>query len=259
MRGRRNDRRCYNKEGKLITVDLSGRVAVVTGANQGIGAVIASKLLEAGASVAAVDLKIENHNNYDANKYLSIESDVSDFDAAKTVVNQVLDRFGRIDIVVANAGINRDQVLWKMTKKNWSDVINVDLGGAFNYFAAAGSIMKKQESGKLIAISSINGLRGKFGQTNYSAAKAGVIGLVKAAAKELGKYSVRVNAIAPGFILTEMTNRMPEKFRNAAIDETVLKKAGSAEDIANAVIFLVSDLASHITGEVIKVDGGQYI
>ncbi len=243
----------------MITVDLSGQIAVVTGANQGIGSVIASRLLEAGASVAAVDLKIENRYSHDRNKYLSIESDVSDFDAAKMAVNQVFNRFGRVDIVVANAGINRDQILWKMTKENWVDVINVDLGGAFNYFAAAALIMKKQESGKLIAISSINGLRGKFGQTNYSAAKAGVIGLVKAAAKDLGRYSVRVNAVAPGFILTEMTNRMPEKFRDAAIDETVLKKPGTPNDIANAVIFLASDLASHITGEVIKVDGGQYI
>ncbi len=243
----------------MITVDLSGQIAVVTGANQGIGSVIASRLLEAGASVAAIDLKIENRYSYDRNKYLSIESDVSDFDAAKTAVNQVFNRFGRVDIVVANAGINRDQVLWKMTKENWIDVINVDLGGTFNYFAAAALVMKKQKSGKLIAISSINGLRGKFGQANYSAAKAGVIGLVKAAAKDLGRYSVRVNAVAPGFILTEMTNRMPEKFRDAAIDETVLKKPGTPNDIANAVVFLASDLAGHITGEVIRVDGGQYI
>ncbi len=243
----------------MIQVDLTGQVAVVTGAAQGIGEVILSRLLEAGASVVAIDLKAGDKCGFDQNRYLFIQSDVSDFDAAKEVVNRVLERFGRLDILVANAGINRDQVLWKMTKENWADVINVDLGGAFNYFAAASSAMKQQNSGKLIAISSINGLRGKFGQTNYSAAKAGVIGLVKAAAKELGKYSIRVNAVAPGFILTEMTDKMPEKYRNMAIEETVLKKAGKPEDIANAVLFLASDLSSHITGEVIKVDGGQYI
>jgi len=243
----------------MIKIDLTGQVAVVTGAAQGIGEVILSRLFEAGASVVAVDLKAGNMHGFDQDRYLFVQSDVSDFDAAKEVISMVLERFGRVDILVANAGINRDQVIWKMTGKNWADVINVDLGGAFNYFAAASSVMKRQNSGKLIAISSINGLRGKFGQTNYSAAKAGVIGLVKAAAKELGKYSVRVNAVAPGFILTEMTDKMPEKYRNMAVEESVLKKAGKPEDIANAVLFLASDLSSHITGEVIKVDGGQYI
>ncbi len=242
----------------MIKIDLTGQIAIVTGGNRGIGDAIVSTLLKAGASVAAVDLNMENHE-YDKTRYLPIQSDVSDFDAAKTVIKQVFDRFGRIDIVVANAGINRDQVLWKMTKENWEDVIKVDLGGAFNYFAAVSLIMKRQKSGKLIAISSINGLRGKFGQTNYSAAKAGVVGLVKAAAKELGKYSVRANVIAPGFIITEMTNKIPQKFKDAAIDETALKKAGRTDDIANAVVFLASDLSSHITGEIIKVDGGQYI
>jgi 3-oxoacyl-[acyl-carrier protein] reductase len=188
-----------------------------------------------------------------------VQADVSNFEDAQKMVDEVVEKLGGLHILVTNAGMNWDGVIWKMTEEQWDRVIDVDLKGTFNYLRAAAPIFKGQNYGRFITVTSINGIRGKFGQTNYCAAKAGAIGLTKATAKDLGKFGVTSNSVAPGFILTEMGESMPEKFRQAAIDETALKKAGTTDDVASLVTFLASDAAGHITGEVIKVDGGQYI
>ena len=170
-----------------------------------------------------------------------------------------MDEFGGIDILVNNAGINWDGVIWKMTEEQWDSVLNTNLKGCFNYIRAVAPVFREQQAGKIINITSINGLRGKFGQANYSASKAGIIGLTKSVARELGKYSVNVNAVAPGLIETDMMKNAEESVRAAALEDIVLKRIGQPDDVANMVAFLCTDLARHITGEVIKVDGGQYI
>lgn len=249
-----------------ITMDLSGKTAVVTGGIAGIGAAISLKLAECGADIVMIDRKPEEDANEiigniqsKGRKALFIRADISDFSEAQKAVNTVLRQFGKMDILVNNAGINRDNVIWKMSEDQWDDVMSVDLKGYFNYIRAVAPIFRDQKSGKIINISSINGLRGKFGMANYSAAKAGIIGLTKTIAKELGKYNVNVNAVAPGMILTDMSKSVDETFRNAALEDTVLKRLGQPDDVACLVAFLCTDLAKHITGEVIKVDGGQYI
>jgi len=153
----------------------------------------------------------------------------------------------------------RDGVIWKMTEEQWDSVITTNLKGYFNYNRAVSGFFKDQKFGKIVNISSINGIRGKFGQVNYSASKGGEIAMTKALAKELGKFNVNVNCIAPGMVMTEMAENIPPEFLNKAIDETVLGRIASAEDVANVVVFLCTDMSRHITGEVIKVDGGQYI
>jgi 3-oxoacyl-[acyl-carrier protein] reductase len=185
--------------------------------------------------------------------------DVADFEAVQTLIGSVVEEFGRLDILVNNAGMNWDGVVWKMTEEQWDTVINVDLKGTFNFIRAASPIFREQKSGKIINITSINGLRGKFGQTNYSAAKAGTIGLTKTVARELGRSNVNVNSVAPGMILTDMFKDLPDEFKQKAADETVFNRLGEPEDVAHIVTFLASDMSKHITGEVIKVDGGQYI
>jgi 3-oxoacyl-[acyl-carrier protein] reductase len=190
---------------------------------------------------------------------LAVQADVGSFADAQRMAAEVVEKLGGLHILVTNAGMNWDGVVWKMTEEQFDRVIEVDLKGTFNYLRAAAPIFKDQGWGRFIAITSINGLRGKFGQTNYSAAKAGAIGLTKAAAKDLGKFGVTCNSVAPGFILTEMGESMPAEFKDAAIQESAVKRAGKPEDVAGLVAFLASDLGRHITGEVIKVDGGQYI
>ena len=247
-------------------LDLTGKVAIVTGGTRGIGKAIVKKLVAQGAAVAlnyrksskeAEELVEEIKGN--GGKAIAVQADVSSFDDAQAMVKKVVDEFGKVDILVTNAGMNWDGVIWKMTEEQWDRVIEVDLKGTFNYVRAVAPIMRENKWGRLITITSINGLRGKFGQTNYSAAKGGVIGLTKAAAKDLGKYGITSNSVAPGFILTEMGESMPDEFKQAAINESAVKKAGKPDDIANLVAFLASEEAGHITGEVIKVDGGQYI
>ncbi len=172
-----------------------------------------------------------------------------------------LEAFGRIDILVNNAGMNWDGVCWKMTEEQWDKVIEVNLKGYFNFTRHIAPLLKEQQSGKIVNITSINGIRGKFGQTNYSASKAGIIGYTKAVAKELGAFNVNVNAVAPGLIETAMLKESDahDKIVNLALGEIVMKRVGTPEDVANVIVFLASDKARHITGEVIKVDGGQYI
>jgi len=247
-------------------MNLKNRNAIVTGGSIGIGAAIALKLAQCGANVA---INFRKHSD-EADKVveqiqalgvksIAIQADVSNHKDAKKMVDKVVKEFGGIDILVNNAGINWDGVIWKMQEEQWDAVINTNLKGYFNYISAVAGIFRDQKSGRIINITSINGLRGKFGQANYSASKAGIIGLTKTIAKELGKYNVTSNAVAPGLIETDMMRNADEIVKEKAIAEIVLGKMGQPEDIANLVAFLSSDLANHITGEVIKVDGGQYI
>lgn len=246
--------------------DLSGKTAIVTGSSMGIGASVALYLARCGADVA---INYRSHDN-EANqlaaeieklgrKALVVKCDVSSFNEAGKMVESVIASWKHLDILVNNAGINRDGVIWKMTEEMWDDVIAVDLKGYFNFIRAAAPHFRERKTGKIVNVTSINGMRGKFGQANYSAAKAGIIGLTKTVAKELGKSSVNVNAIAPGMILTDMMSGLPDEVKQKAIDETVLGRLGTTEETASVVAFLCSDEARHITGEVIKVDGGQYI
>ena len=245
---------------------LAGRAALVTGGSLGIGAAIARVFAAEGADVAV------NYRRHDTEakavaadveaaggRSLVLKADVADFGRAQEVVDQVREAFGRLDILVCNAGINRDGVIWKMTEENWDLVLTTNLKGYFNYCRAAAPIFREQKSGRIINITSINGLRGKFGQTNYAAAKAGIVGFTKSLARELGRAQVTVNAVAPGLIETDMIAEMPDEAKAASLAETVLNRLGTPEDVANVVAFLASDMARHVTGEVIRVDGGQYI
>jgi len=247
---------------------VEGKNAIVTGGSMGIGTAISLDLAQEGANVAltyrshrdeAVEVasKIEGMGH----KAIAYEIDVADFDAAQEMVNKVVDEFGGLDILVCNAGMNWDGVIWKMSEEQWDRVLDVNLKGYFNFARAVTPTFREQGSGKIVNITSINGLRGKFGQTNYSASKAGIIGLTKAMAKELGRYSVNVNAVGPGLIETEMLRQNParEKVEQMALAEIVLGRLGQPEEVAWVVSFLCSQKARHITGEVITVDGGQYI
>lgn len=249
-----------------ITIDLEDKFAIVTGGSIGIGSTVAVKLAECGANVAIID---RNHEKeaYEiikkikalGRKGIVVMADVSIFKDASKIVDKVVKEFGKLDILVNNAGINWDGVIWKMTEEQWDNVIDINLKGHFNYIRSVAPLFREQQSGKIVNITSINGLRGKFGQSNYSASKAGIIGLTKTVAKELGKYGVNVNAVAPGLIETDMMKQATDEVRRMAIEEIVLKRIGQPEEVANVVVFLCSELACHVTGEVIKVDGGQYI
>ncbi|MBS1261683.1 MAG: 3-oxoacyl-[acyl-carrier-protein] reductase FabG [Calditrichaeota bacterium] len=245
---------------------LSGKVALVTGGSRGIGAAIVRHFAEEGAGVAFTYRKQKEAADAlaaEAEKLgvraKAYQADTADFDRAQKLVAEVIDTFGALDILVNNAGMNRDGVIWKMSEEQWDAVISVDLKGCFNTIRAAAPHFREQRAGRIVNVTSINGLRGKFGQANYSAAKAGVIGLTKTVAKELGGRGITVNSVAPGLIMTDMMQQMPEQAKQASLDETALRKLGEPEDIAWICAFLASDRARHITGEIIKVDGGQYI
>jgi 3-oxoacyl-[acyl-carrier protein] reductase len=253
-------------ENNQTGINLEGKSAIVTGGSIGIGSAIAFNLAEFGANVA---INYRKHKDEAeeviakvkamGRKGLVVQADISNFSDAGKMVDDVVKEFGRLDILVNNAGINWDGVIWKMTEEQWDSVIDINLKGYFNYVRAAAPKFRDQNSGKIVNVTSINGLRGKFGQANYSASKAGIIGLTKTVAKELGKYGVNVNAVAPGLIETDMMKQASEEVRKMAIDEIVLKRIGLPEEVADVVTFLCSEMSRHITGEVIKVDGGQYI
>ncbi len=247
---------------------LEGKSAIVTGGSQGIGTAASLMLAEEGANVCLtyrshkqeaeeVAKKIEGMGR----KALAAKCDISSFTEAEAVVKAALADFGRVDILVNNAGMNWDGVCWKMSEEQWDRVLEVNLKGYFNFTRHTAPLLKEQKYGRIINVTSINGLRGKFGQTNYSASKAGIIGYTKAVAKELGAFGVTVNAVAPGLIETAMLKESEarDKIVDLAMAEIVLKRVGQPEDLANLIAFLASDKAKHITGEVIKVDGGQYI
>lgn len=247
-------------------MDLTGKSAIVTGGSLGIGTAAALKLAHAGADVAInyrkhkeEAEKVVREITKMGRKGLAVQADVSSFADAENMVKKVIDEFGKIDILVNNAGINWDGVIWKMEENQWDTVIDINLKGYFNYIRAVAPIFREQKSGKIVNVTSINGIRGKFGQSNYSAAKAGNIGLTKTVAKELGKYGINVNAVAPGLIETDMIKNAPESVREKAIEEITLKRIGKPEEVAEVIAFLCSEESRHITGEVIKVDGGQYI
>jgi 3-oxoacyl-[acyl-carrier protein] reductase len=239
------------------------KVAVVTGGAQGIGAAIVDKLASEGASIAVVDINGEKakevalaaqQKGVEAESY---QVDVSDTEAVKTLVAEIAKRFGRIDVLVNNAGITRDGLLMTMSEKDWDLVLTVNLKSVFNFTKAVARPMIKQKAGSIINISSVVGLMGNGGQFNYSASKAGVIGATKSSAKELGSRNIRVNAIAPGYIQTAMTHQLDEKAKTALIEAIPTRQLGTPEDVANAVLFLASELSSYVTGEVLRVDGGM--
>jgi len=249
-----------------MDLGLEGKNAIVTGGSLGIGTAIALGLAEEGCNVAinyrkhadeanAVVAKAEEMGR----KGLAIKADVSSYDDAQNMVQTVVEEFGSLDIMVCNAGINWDGVIWKMSEEQWDTVINVNLKGYFNYNKAAACVFKEQKGGKIVNISSINGLRGKFAQSNYAASKGGEIAMSKSLAKELGKFNVNVNVVAPGMVMTDMAYNIPQEFLAAAMDETVVGRFATPEECANVVAFLCSDKSRHVTGEVIKVDGGQYM
>jgi len=245
---------------------LAGKVAVVTGGTRGIGRAIAEDLAKNGADIAI------NYRSSaaEANEFvrqveamgrrgLAVQADVASFADAQKMIDAVVSELGRLDILVNNAGMNRDGVIWKMTEEQWDSVIDVDLKGTFNYIRAAAPIFKEQRSGKIVNVTSINGLRGKFGQSNYTAAKGGVNALTKTVARELGRFSVNVNAVAPGLIETDMVKQAPDQVREMALTEILLGRLGQPEEVAWVVTFLCSEMSRHITGEIISVDGGQYL
>ena len=234
---------------------MNARIALVTGGSRGIGAAIVKQLAGEGCRVASVYYG----DGPGGDAEWSVESDVSDFGAAEELVRQVVDRFGGLDILVCCAGVTADRVSWKMNEAEWDRVVDVNLKGCFNYCRAAAAKFKAQGSGRIVNVASINGLRGKFGQANYAASKGGMIALTKTLARELGRFGVTVNAVAPGLVMTEMTRRLPEDKLQAAVNEAVLGRASEPEDVAHLVGFLCSDRARQITGECIRVDGGQYI
>ena len=243
---------------------LEGKVALVTGGTRGIGRAIVLKLASAGASIAFTGQResdaLRQTESEVANlgvKCKAYISNASDYTLTQELVSEVHKEFGKIDILVNNAGITKDTLLMRMSEEQWDDVINVNLKSTFNFTKAVVPIMARQRQGSIVNISSIVGLNGNPGQANYSASKAGIIGLTKSVAKEMGARNIRVNAVAPGFIATEMTDALPQEVKDGYAKRISLRRLGQGEDIANVVLFLASDLAGYVTGEVITADGGM--
>lgn len=243
---------------------LEDKVVLITGASRGIGKAIAEKCVAEGAKVAFTYLSSEEKANAltaelskNGGVVKGFKSNAANFDAAQALVDDVVNEFGTIDILVNNAGITRDNLLMRMTEEMWDDVINTNLKSAFNLTKAVQRPMLKARKGSIINMSSVVGVSGNAGQSNYAASKAGMIGFTKSIAQELGSRNIRCNAIAPGFIETEMTDVLDEKVVNEWRNSIPLKRGGSPEDVANAVVFLGSDMSAYITGQTINVCGGM--
>jgi len=243
---------------------LSGKTALITGASKGIGKSIAVTLAQQGANIAFTylssvekGLALEQELQQYGVKAKGYRSDASDFNAAEELITSVLTEFGALDIVVNNAGITRDGLLMRMTEENFNEVIRTNLNSVFNITKACQRPMLKQRRGSIINISSVVGVKGNAGQSNYAASKAGIIGFTKSIALELGSRNIRCNAIAPGFIETEMTAVLAEETVKSWREAIPLKRGGTPEDVANAVVFLASDMSAYITGQVLNVDGGM--
>jgi 3-oxoacyl-[acyl-carrier protein] reductase len=242
---------------------LTGQTAIVTGGGAGIGKAISLALAKEGADVTITDVNLETAQQTVqeieafGRKSFAAPADVSDSTAVESFINTVVEEFGRIDILVNNAGITRDSLLIRMKDADWESVLKINLTGTFNCTRAVSKIMMKQRSGRIVNMASVIGLMGNAGQANYAASKAGVIALTKSAAKELASRGILVNAIAPGFIMTRMTDVLPEQVKNEMLNRIPLSRFGKPEDVANTVLFLVSDAANYITGQVIQVDGGM--
>lgn len=243
---------------------LEGKTAVITGAARGIGKAIALKYAEQGANVAFTDLAIDdNAKATEAEiaafgvKAKGYASNAANFEDTHKVVEEIMKDFGKIDILVNNAGITRDGLMMRMTEQQWDMVININLKSAFNFIHAVTPIMMKQKGGSIINMSSVVGLSGNAGQTNYSASKAGMIGLGKSIAKEVGSRDIRANCICPGFIITEMTGVLSDEVKQKWAEQIPLRRGGTPEDVANVAVFLGSDLSSYVSGQAIPVCGGM--
>lgn len=247
-----------------MMLSLENKTALVTGGSRGIGKAIALRLAEYGADVAityarsadaAEEVKAEIENM--GRRAKAIQADAVDFEKAEAVINEIVEDWEKLDILVNNAGITRDNLILRMTEEQWDEVIETNLKSIFNYSKAVAKPMMRNRGGSIINISSVVGISGNAGQSNYAASKAGIIGFTKSYAKELASRNIRSNVIAPGYILTEMTEELDEKVLENIRNETPLGRAGNPEEVADAVAFLASDAGSYITGEVLRVDGGM--
>lgn len=243
---------------------LDGKVALITGAARGIGKAIAMKFASEGADMAFTDLVINEAGEQTVkdieafgHKVRAYASNAANFEETHNVVNQILADFGRIDILVNNAGITKDGLMLRMTEAQWDAVLNVNLKSAFNFIHAITPIMARQRGGSIINMSSVVGVSGNAGQCNYSASKAGLIGLAKSIAKEMGPRGIRANCIAPGFIVSDMTNALSEEVRDAWVKQIPLRRGGTPEDVANVAVFLASDLSGYVSGQVIHCCGAM--
>lgn len=243
---------------------LDNKVALITGAGRGIGKAIALKFAEEGADIAFTDLALNETVEQTVAeigalgvKVKAYACDASDFEAAHSVVEQVMAEFGRIDILVNNAGITKDGLMLRMSEKQWDDVLNVNLKSAFNYIHACTPVMARQRGGSIINMSSVVGVSGNAGQCNYAASKAGLIGLAKSIAKEMGSRGIRANCIAPGFIISDMTDALPEAAKEQIIKTIPMRRGGTVEEVAKVALFLASDLASYVSGQVIHCCGAM--
>jgi 3-oxoacyl-[acyl-carrier protein] reductase len=244
---------------------LKDKKVLITGAARGIGKAVAIEMARQGADVAFTDLKIDDQANETLQeiramgvKSIAFASNAASFEETHRVVEQVLQEFGRIDILVNNAGITRDNLVLRMSEQQWDMVLDVNLKSAFNFIHALAPVMVRQKGGSIINMSSVVGLSGNAGQTNYSASKAGLIALTKSVAKELGPRGIRANAVAPGFIVSEMTDQLSDAVKKSWTDTIPLRRGGTPQDVANVCVFLGSDLASYVTGQVIPVCGGMH-
>jgi 3-oxoacyl-[acyl-carrier protein] reductase len=243
---------------------LEGQIAIVTGASRGIGKAIAIKLAEQGCNIAFTDLFYDDIAKSTESELLSLgvkakayASDASKFEDTQKVVSQIIEDFGTVNILINNAGITKDALLMRMTEDQWDAVINVNLKSVFNFTKAVQPAMLKQRGGSIVNLSSVVGVSGNSGQANYSASKAGIIGFTKSVAKELGSRGIRSNAIAPGFIITEMTAKIPEEARKQWESTIPMKRGGLPEEVAKVALFLASDLSSYVSGQVINVCGAM--
>ena len=243
---------------------LEGKVALVTGAGRGIGKAIALRFAQEGANVAFTDLAVneaveETIKEIEAMgvKAKAYASNAANFDETHEVVKQIVEDFGRIDVLVNNAGITKDGLMMRMSEAQWDAVINVNLKSAFNFIHAVTPVMAKQRGGSIINMSSVVGVSGNAGQCNYSASKAGMIGLAKSIAKEMGPRGIRANCIAPGFIITEMTNQLSQEIKDQWAQQIPMRRGGTPEDVANVALFLASDLSSYVSGQTIHCCGAM--